>query len=105
MMAIEKTKIIEMNKQEKIKKKNYLKNLKNDLIIDTMNSDSNIKKDYIGYDIIEEDENEIEIPYSNINSNSSALMNEKESEKNKNPEKEEDLDYQRFKEKFVSALK
>jgi hypothetical protein len=116
MMAIEKTKIIEIMKQEKLKRKNYLKNLENNFNMDTNknnltnnitnNNNYNIINDFLANDgIIEEDENEISIPYDNSNSNSSLLLNEKEDEKNKNIEKENNLDYKKFKERFVSTLK
>ena len=39
------------------------------------------------------------------NTSSSMVLNEKKNEKDKNIEKEDNLDYQNFKEQFVSALK
>ena len=108
MMAIEKTKIMEMRKQEKLKKKlylsNYENNVKNDTIKNEFNNNINLNTDFIENNgILEEDENEIEIQYSNINT--SSLLLDKENEKEKSVLKETNMDYQKFKEKFISALK
>ena len=103
MMAIEKTKIMEMIKQEKLKQKNYMNNIgrANTFRIDfNKNMNNNF---VINNGILEENESEIEIPYDNLDSNSS-LINEKENE-NKNIEKETNMNYQKFKEKFITALK
>ena len=103
MMAIEKTKIMEMIKQEKLKQKNYMNNLDG---ADTFKIDfsKNMNSNFIiNNGILEENENEIEIPYDNLDSNSS-LINDKENE-NKNLEKETNMNYQKFKEKFITALK
>lgn len=107
-MAIEKTKILEIMKQEKLKRKNYLSNLDNNSKIDTTKTDynnKNLNKDSLLIDGIIEEENEIEIPFDSINSNSSLSLNEKENEKDKNIEKETNMDYKKFKERFVTALK
>ena len=103
MMAIEKTKIMEMIKQEKLKQKNYMNNQDG---VDTFKFDynKNMNNNFIiNNGILEETENDIEIPYDNLDSNSS-LINDKENE-NKNLEKETNMDYQKFKEKFITALK
>ena len=102
MMAIEKTKIIEIMKMEKLKKKN-LDDLDTNLKIETLKSNynKNINKDFLANDGIIEEENEVEIPFGSLNSNSSMASNEKD----KNLEKEANMDYQKFKEKFVTALK
>ena len=103
MMAIEKTKIMEMIKQEKLKQKNYMNNQDG---VDTFKFDynKNMNNNFIiNNGILEETENDIEIPYDNLDSNSS-LINDKENE-NKNLEKETNMNYQKFKEKFITALK
>ena len=104
MLAIEKTKIMEKIKHDKLKLKSHFNNLDK---FEPFKSDynKNINNDFLLNDgIIEEDENEIEIPYDNLNSNSS-IINEKENNQNKNQEKEANMDYQKFKEKFITALK
>ena len=102
MMAIEKTKIIEIMKMEKLKKKN-LGDLDTNLKIDTIKSDynKNVNKDFLANDGIIEEENEVEIPFGSLNSNSFVVSDKKD----KNVENEANIDYQKFKEKFITALK
>ena len=103
MMAIEKTKIMEMIKQEKLKQKNFMNNQDR---VDTLKNrfNKNMNSNFILNDgILEENENETEIQYDNLDSNSS-LINTKDNE-NKNLEKETNMNYQKFKEKFITALK
>ena len=103
MIAIEKTKIMEVMKLEKLKKKN-IEDLDTNLKMDTIKSldyNKNIYKDFLANDGIIEEEKEIEIPFESLNSSSSMELSQKE----KNVEKEANMDYQRFKEKFIAALK
>ena len=67
----------------------------------------NINKDFLANDDIIKEENELELLLNTLNSNSSLLLNdkEKENDNDKNIDKEANMDYQKFKEKFVTALK